>query len=205
MSSQPDQLPKETPGQGTDLSIKVLSLHQPYASMIARGVKTIETRSWAAPVSLIGQRVAIHAAAKRPAKHGGLGDYRFDRYDDEWYMRPREQRFLNSWGYLPLGKIVATALLVECLPMVASITIGEHTKVERVLQLGPSVDRLPIIDRWVGGGEVERYVTDQLPYGDFQIGRWAWMLDDVQALDNPVSFKGGQGLSRSWSPALVDA
>ena len=32
--------------------MKALTLHQPWASLIAHGVKTIETRSWAPPRSL---------------------------------------------------------------------------------------------------------------------------------------------------------
>ena len=44
--------------------MKAISLHQPWASLIAVGIKTIETRSWAPPKALIGQRIAIHAAKK---------------------------------------------------------------------------------------------------------------------------------------------
>ena len=46
------------------LTVKALSLHQPWASLIAAGFKSIETRSWPPPQSLIGQRIAIHAAKK---------------------------------------------------------------------------------------------------------------------------------------------
>ena len=42
--------------------MKTISLWQPYASLIAAGVKTIETRGWAPPKGLMGQRIAIHAA-----------------------------------------------------------------------------------------------------------------------------------------------
>lgn len=46
--------------------MKALSLHQPWASLIAEGVKTIETRSWRAPQSMVGQRFAVHAAKRMP-------------------------------------------------------------------------------------------------------------------------------------------
>jgi len=45
----------------------VLSVRQPWASLIVLGVKGIENRSWAAPPALIGQRIAIHASANPPA------------------------------------------------------------------------------------------------------------------------------------------
>ena len=49
--------------------MKTISLWQPYASLIAAGVKTIETRGWAPPKRLMGQRIAIHAARD----HGNVG------------------------------------------------------------------------------------------------------------------------------------
>ena len=36
--------------------MKTVSLWQPYASLIAAGVKTIETRGWAPPKGVMGQR-----------------------------------------------------------------------------------------------------------------------------------------------------
>ena len=44
--------------------MKAITLHQPYASLIAAGVKRIETRSWTAPAALIGERIAIHAGKR---------------------------------------------------------------------------------------------------------------------------------------------
>jgi ASCH domain len=47
--------------------MKALSLTQPWASMVATGVKLIENRTWAAPRTMIGQRFAIHASARMGA------------------------------------------------------------------------------------------------------------------------------------------
>ena len=41
--------------------MRALTLHQPWATLIALGIKTIETRSWPPPRDLIGQTIAIHA------------------------------------------------------------------------------------------------------------------------------------------------
>ena len=43
-------------------AMKAITLWQPWASLIAAGAKTIETRTWSPPHSLIGQPLAIHAA-----------------------------------------------------------------------------------------------------------------------------------------------
>ena len=44
--------------------MKAITLHQPWASLIAVGAKKIETRSWRPPDDLIGQTIAIHAGKK---------------------------------------------------------------------------------------------------------------------------------------------
>ena len=87
-----------------ELQMKALTLYQPWASLIAHGVKTIETRSWAPPRRLIGQRIAIHAGRKREVSRN---------------LHPETLHavldlFGNGWGdRIPLGAIVATALLTD--------------------------------------------------------------------------------------------
>ncbi|MFZ1430582.1 MAG: ASCH domain-containing protein [Geminicoccaceae bacterium] len=49
--------------------MKALTIHQPWASLIAHGWKSVEFRSWPAPNRMIGQRIVIHAG-KHPAKRG---------------------------------------------------------------------------------------------------------------------------------------
>lgn len=44
--------------------MKIISLHQPYASLIMLGLKKHETRHWRPPEHYIGQRIGMHAAQK---------------------------------------------------------------------------------------------------------------------------------------------
>lgn len=41
--------------------MKCISVWQPFASLLVKGVKVVETRSWPAPRSIIGQRIGIAA------------------------------------------------------------------------------------------------------------------------------------------------
>lgn len=69
--------------------MKAITLHQPWATAIALGQKKYETRSWRPPESVIGERIAIHAA-----------------------NRPSEREFqawLPEGTEYPLGAVVATA------------------------------------------------------------------------------------------------
>ena len=42
-------------------SMYTITLHQPWASLIALGIKTVETRSWPAPARLVGQTLPVGA------------------------------------------------------------------------------------------------------------------------------------------------
>lgn len=44
--------------------MRAITLYQPWASLIAAGVKDRETRSWPPPQYLVGQRIAIHAGLR---------------------------------------------------------------------------------------------------------------------------------------------
>ena len=54
--------------------MKALTIWQPWASLIMAGAKPWEWRGWAPPRSLVGQRIAIHAGAR---KVGRLDHHKF--------------------------------------------------------------------------------------------------------------------------------
>lgn len=175
--------------------MKVLTLHQPWATLIALGVKTIETRPQQTNVR---GRIAIHAAA-RPPDALCLGPYTIGLLDP----RPATRRMWHNEVFgavidLPLGAIVATANLVDCIPM-----IEEHPAWDGQPYLHVGVD-LTLIRPWCGRARRADIVTHQRPYGHFARGRWAWILADIEPLVEPVPFKGGQGWSKSWEPQTAD-
>lgn len=49
--------------------MKAISIRQPWASLIAHGIKDIENRTWKCPQKYIGQRVLIHSL-KNTVKDG---------------------------------------------------------------------------------------------------------------------------------------
>lgn len=83
--------------------MKALTLLQPWASLIACGAKTIETRSWA--TSHRGE-IAIHAALA-------------DAKADPRFMDICESVFFYSrYGlHMPKGKVIAIATLTDCIVM----------------------------------------------------------------------------------------
>lgn len=216
----------------------VLTLWQPWASLIALGAKTIETRGWS--TSHRG-RIAIHAAGRRPPlmhlpKLWSRGKTReeqerwnhetwlvIDTITDPAFQGPQPQGrripkraqtptlFFPHGGphadvdpatehartmHLPLGAIVATATVEDVVPMVDRSGIpDDHAKRRFPFLL---VDDLGLL---LWHGPRDGYdVSAQRPLGVFAAGRYAWLLSDVEALPEPVPFRGGQGLVRKWAP-----
>jgi hypothetical protein len=122
-----------------------LSLWQPWASLVAVG----------------GERIAIHAAKRR---------------NDLWLL---DVPPFNEYGLdretLPLGCIVATAVLVKCSKMD-----------ERMV------------------AEVRGRRPHEHAFGLWMPGRWAWILRDVEPVD-PVPTVGRQGLFNVPAPEALAA
>ncbi len=147
-----------------------ISLWQPWASAIAVGLKTIETRSWPAPRSAIRKPLAI-AAAKRDTKE-----------EREWWVenvrrRPEylevfERAGIRDWCNLPMGAVVCTTTLLCCL----STNLTPQGK----MQVMP----LPSDEDW----------------GNFGPDRYAWGLVDIKPLSEPVPVVGRQGIFNWEAP-----
>lgn len=150
--------------------MKALTLHQPWASLVAAGAKTIETRSW--PTKYRG-RLAIHAAkTEKPVR----------TFEGRLLARELRRRAPDSVE-IPFGVVVAVVELVDVRP----IEVFDHPSM---------LDRAQMPEE---GGMWEPVPPDQIPYGDFRSGRYAWILDEISPLPNAIPVRGAQGLWR-WTP-----
>lgn len=193
--------------------MRAITLWQPWASLVAEGVKTIETRPAPYPwTRAIGERIAIHAGVRAPCdkEHGlttgappvEIGDYLY------WYAGG-ETPPCYAWkhkdgpylGALPRGAIVATCVLADVLPMLAERSYNKHLWVtddhlwiadEATSQATghPGVDE-PVQEAW--------QCDSERPYGSFVANRHALILADVERLDVPVPAVGHQGWWE-WTP-----
>jgi hypothetical protein len=89
-------------------AIRCISLWQPWASLVACGAKTIETRNRPAPRTIIGARIGIHAAKSKKGFHWLI-------VSPELAKACEERGFLTSADF-PLGHIVATAVVEASIP-----------------------------------------------------------------------------------------
>ncbi|HWQ42809.1 MAG TPA: ASCH domain-containing protein [Desulfosporosinus sp.] len=134
--------------------MKAISILQPWASLIAIDAKKIETRSWSTKYR---GPLAIHASK-------GFSKSLRDLCNTQPFKAILTKAGLNL-DNLPLGKIVATCNLVDCIKMTPEfIDFIESAK----------------------GHERE--------FGDYAVGRYAWILEDIKPLEKPIPVKGALSL-----------
>lgn len=157
--------------------MKAITLIQPWASLIALGEKQIETRSW--KTNYRGP-LAIHAGASMPKQAKGfcsqIAEILHVQYNGSiWYY------MANHVGDYTFGHILATCELVDCLKIT-------------------SADRSFFAQFEFALLEDGRYICgNELVFGDYTPGRYAWILKNVKQLKKPIPAKGQQGLW-NWEP-----
>lgn len=157
--------------------MKALTLTQPWATLVALGLKRFETRSW--PTSYRGT-LAIHAAKGMP---------KYARYalTDNWAVYtalcehfdlrcPTGQHLIEL---LPRGVVVARCQVVDC----KRIVTREHLHMDA----GAS-------SAYRAEGEMFPPLDPELSFGNYDHGRYAWILDAIKPLATPIPAKGALSL-----------
>lgn len=165
--------------------MKVLTLTQPWATLVAIGAKQIETRSWA--TSYRGP-LAIHAAKGLGPVGGMRGLIDLCEREPFWgvlrealrvsVLRPGDAETIAN--ELPRGEIIAVCELALVVPT------GLFEPEGRWMQF-----------RGDGSRPVWRLTDQERAFGDYTPGRFAWLLADIRPLPEPIPAKGALGL---WEP-----
>ena len=173
--------------------MKAISLWQPWASLIAAGVKPYETRSWAPPRELIGQPIAIHAAKRidRGAaefaeelmygQHETGGFALADKLEASMADTPDELMGRFGQALMPVGCVVCIARLD------AAFQLGDPAK-------GTAMPAASVVRRITSRQMPECFTVRYDDFGDYAPGRWAWLLTDVKPLTPPAPAIGRQGI-----------
>ncbi len=147
--------------------MRVLTLTQPWATLVAIGAKRIETRSWATKYR---GPLLIHAAAGLGPVGGVLGLGAQCSVEPFWGVLHAAD-YMRS-DMLPRGAIVAVAELVSVIPT-------------EILNRQGS---------WIIDTDTWSMTDQERAFGDYTPGRYAWLLADVQPLATPIPTKGALGL-----------
>lgn len=168
------------------MTMHAVVVRQPWASLIAHGIKTIETRGFA-PKSTVrpGDRLAIVAGKTK------VGLFDSPAATDGW--RPLMDGIGSvdaRYAPLPLGVVVAVVTYDEALLILGGVPEpgeAERPFIVHDTRFGAGKDAF--LSAWPESGREEApwyWVQDQLPLGDFTPGRYGWMLSNPQRLPIPV-------------------
>ena len=142
-------LPIENPA-----TVKMASLWQPWASLVAYGAKRYETRSWS--IRYRGP-IAIHATLRKPIRAD------LEMMADALQLHPvlaaQAELLMQS---IPRQAVVAIAKLTDCMLITPELA-AQQTPLERMV-------------------------------GDWTPGRYAWQLDHITPIYDPIPIAGHQGL-----------
>ena len=146
--------------------MKAITLWQPWATMMALGVKAFETRSWSTDHR---GRIAVHAAASEQA-------WARDKFWEEPFLSVLVGAGYEGPEHLPRGVILSVHELKGCYatPTIRGTTTIYAGSVEGHLKIPPS---------W-----------PESALGDYSPGRYAWHMPLGWALDVPISIRGRQRL-----------
>jgi hypothetical protein len=167
------------------MEIPAITIWQPWASLLACGAKRYETRGWETKYR---GPIAIHAAAKKPPRQKELPWKVLDAIINA--ITEAFGHWSRNWDNIPLGSIIAVAELTECW----KITDNGHTV---------GSDKAARIEGGKYGGRVNIIEGDEILFGDWTPGRYAWELANINMLPKPIPAKGKQGLWRWEVPEGV--
>lgn len=88
--------------------MKAISIKQPWASLIAHGIKDIENRTWSCPKKYLGQRVLIHASGC----HGRKFEVNLtDEQMKQAFSLISEKSTSGEWEF---GAVIGSVVIADC-------------------------------------------------------------------------------------------
>ncbi|ODS59803.1 MAG: hypothetical protein ABS48_01655 [Erythrobacter sp. SCN 68-10] len=160
--------------------MKALTIWQPWASLIIAGAKPYEFRGWRPPTSIIGQRIVIHAAARKIDRGEAemLSDiFRFRKVNEHARLAAAET-CLNPDLAMP---ILARAIYPHTCGGPLPISAGLGTAIIGEPRLGTEI--------------AEEFGVPRANDSDHdQHANWGWPMLDIEAWPEPIPMRGAQGL-----------
>ena len=158
-------------------TIRVITLYQPWATLLAYGIKQNETRP--KPTTHTAEKgiYLIHAAKKWTKEQSDLclTEPFKSNLENLGYPASLESHYASVNGLdgivFPLGQIIGSFEVKKCEQVVAKTTNGEA----------------------VFEGIENTITIPELHYGNYSVGRYIWFGQNHQILQNPIPYKGSQG------------
>lgn len=160
--------------------ILALTLHQPWAHLVAIGAKQFETRSWSTPYR---GWLIIHA--------GGQRQY-MNELADSWASVQR--RAEENGKKTPTRKSTSSGLTASFERACISALVNAGVKDAKEITFGAMIAVAHLEDCLLMTDElIAQQSPDELTFGWWKPGRYAWKLSAVRRI-TPILYRGRQGL-----------
>ena len=164
--------------------MKALTIWQPWASLIITGAKPYEFRGWRPQRSMIGQRIVIHAAAKKVDREEVSVLYHV------LFHRKASDRIAEAARETCLHPDKALPILVEQLTNGLPMACGLGTAIVGEPRIGTAIAEEFGIPRANDSDRDEH-------------ANWGWPMLEIEAWLEPVPMRGAQGFWPWLTPALA--
>lgn len=162
--------------------MKALTTWQPWASLIAVGAKPYEFRGWRAPLSIVGQRIVNHAAARK-----------IDPEEVEYMLRVLELR--NRC------ERIAQAAAELCLVPDLAIPVL-HAALDGELPMGAGIGTMIVGEPRLGTDIAVEFGVPRTNDSDRdEHANWGWPMLEIEHWGIPIPMRGAQGLWNWPTPA----
>lgn len=154
--------------------MKALTIWQPWASLIIAGAKPYEFRGWRYPPALLGERIVIHAAARKVDRDEVCALYHVllhRNYSDDIAQAAAETCLYPNEALPILAQMLTTGLPMAC--SLGTAVLGE-------LRLGTDIAEEFGVPRAKDSNRDEH-------------ANWGWRMAFVDLWPEPIPMRGKQG------------
>lgn len=165
---------------------KVLTLWEPWATLVVHGIKKIETRPKPTTWTVEKGSYLIHAAKKWAGEQNEICTY-FSSLLKSEYITDQIAEVISIFEHdkFALGHIIGAVDVVECIKI---ISIGDKPFLD--FEFDKSHSNVGVI--------LKEIKEPELSFGDYKKGRYAWILKNPRILKTPIPYKGGQGYYQNY-------
>lgn len=165
--------------------MKALTIWQPWASLIIAGAKPYEFRSWRAPRSLIGQRIVIHAAARK------IDGHELTMLFNILCLRHTCDRIAEAAAETCLLPEKAIPVLNRALEGRLPLSAGIGTAIIGEPRLGTDIAELEF-----GVARANDSYRDEH-------ANWGWPMLEIEPWEAPIPMRGAQGFWNWPTPEQI--
>ncbi len=159
--------------------MKALTIWQPWASLIIAGAKPYEFRGWRPPASIIGQRIVIHAAARKINADEAAALYNI------LACREASDDLRQAAAETCLHPVLAFKVLAR------AAGAGNGVPLPMSAGLGTAIVGEPRLGTHIA----EEFGVPRANDSDRdQHANWGWPMLDIEAWPEPIPMRGAQGL-----------